>query len=205
MSRSVTISTCGFGRARGIRRGRGAGAGGAVSAAGPGEAVSSSHQTTLPAGSWVGYQSQRALRAATRSTPSLGPASPGSLGPGGRGSASQTSMRTRVPVLVLVPARFTDTVWPGWPVALTALVTSSDTRSSALSTREFSPHSHRRCLTCRQAQDAAVGRAPSSRELRSGHGSVIACYLRLVGDVARSQHALTISNFATLSSNQPER
>jgi hypothetical protein len=29
-------------------------------------------------------------------------------------------MRTRV----AVPARFTDTAWPGWPVALTALVTS---------------------------------------------------------------------------------
>src|SRR6266568_5140548 len=143
MSRSVTISACGFGRERGTRRGRDACAGGAVSA-GAGGAVASSHQTTL--------------------------------------SASQTSMRTRV----AVPARFTDTVWPGWPVALTALVTSSETRSPALSTKEFSPHSHRTCLTCRQAQDAAVDRAPSSRELWSGHGSVIACYLPPIGDVART-------------------
>src|SRR6266487_4324657 len=187
MSRSVTISTCGFGRARGTRRGRGSGAGGAAGAA---EAVASSHQTTLPRGSWVGYQSQRVLRAATRSTPSLVPSWPGSLGPGGCGSASQTSTRTRV----VSPARFTDTVWPGWPVALTALVTSSETRSSALSAREFSPHSHRTCLTCRQAQGTAEDRAPSSRELRSGHGSVIACYLRLVGGVARSKHAPTLSN-----------
>jgi hypothetical protein len=50
----------GFGRARGIRRGRDAYAG---------DAVSSSHQTTLPAGSWVGYQSQRALRAARPARP----------------------------------------------------------------------------------------------------------------------------------------
>src|SRR5260370_587614 len=96
MSRSVTISACGFGPERGTRRGRVAFAGGAMAAAGVGGTVASSHQTTLPGGSWVGYQSQRVLS--------------------GWGSASQTSMRTRV----AVPARFTDTVWPGWPVALTA-------------------------------------------------------------------------------------
>ena len=67
-----------------------------------GRSASSSHQTTLPAGSCVRYQSQHALSAATRSSPrppssstSGMPSSPGSLGAGGRDSASQTSMRTR--------------------------------------------------------------------------------------------------------------
>jgi hypothetical protein len=55
-------------------------------------------------------------------------------------------MRTRVPMPVPVPVRFTDIDWPGWLAALTALVTSSETRSSARSAREFSPHSHRTCF-----------------------------------------------------------
>ena len=99
MSRSVTISTCGFGRARGIRRGRGAYAGGArsaVSAAGAGEAVSSSHQTTLPAGSWVGYQSQRALDVQA-----------GTGRRGGQGAEFEgTAERPRVRHRLLPPARW---------------------------------------------------------------------------------------------------
>jgi hypothetical protein len=55
-------------------------------------------------------------------------------------------------------------------VTLTALVTSSETRSSASEANQSTPHSHSRFLACNRAHATAVGSAPNCRQSCDGHG-----------------------------------
>jgi hypothetical protein len=88
---------------RGSLRGKDGRKAGPSTAQSSGRSASSSHQTTYPVGSWVGYQSQRTLSAATRNNPrppssctSGRPSAPRSFGIGGRGRCRRRARgRTR--------------------------------------------------------------------------------------------------------------
>ena len=139
----------------------------------------SSAETTLPVQPGTFAQVQRSLTASISIRPrplsSFGSARSGT---GALGISSQTSISTRTPS---VDSRSTTTGNPASPYrgrpsgpvdARTALVTSSLTISSAVSARPRRPHSVSTARVCRRAHGVAVRKAPSGKELHSGHGAV---------------------------------
>ena len=125
-------------------------------------------QTNFPSPSSEEDQPHCSLTASTSSRPR--PCSASSVTPfrtGGCGLASHTRMR------ICVESDRSHSCTEETRVvsreALTAFVISSATRSSVVSPRCPTPHSHSTCLACSRAQGTALTRAPSSRKSRNGH------------------------------------
>src|SRR6266516_7657808 len=136
---------------------------------------------TLPTPSGSGtYQSHWLLMASTSSRP-LPPSALvfSSAHTGGCGLSSWT--RTRIRTVSDSSHRRTGESGLAARDAVIALVKSSLTSSSALSAHAVRCHSHNTCLAWYRAHGTALGRAPSSRNVWSGHSRAKADLLRQGG------------------------